>query len=51
MTSLDIDFYTEIDLLLSIRMIESLAFVGLEAMSCDVLVVGTDAFSAQEYII
>jgi len=46
------DFYAEIDLLLlSTRLAESLGLVSLEAMSCDVPVVGTDAFAVQEYII
>jgi glycosyltransferase involved in cell wall biosynthesis len=46
------DFYTEIDLLLlSTRLAESLGLVSLEAMSCDVPVVGTDAFAMKEYIL
>lgn len=47
------DFYSEIDLLLllSTRLAESLGLVSLEAMSCDVPVVGTDAFAVQEYIL
>lgn len=46
------DFYAEIDLLLlSTRLAESLGLVSLEAMSCDVPVVGTDAFAVKEYIL
>lgn len=46
------DFYSEIDLLLlSTRLAESLGLVSLEAMSCDVPVVGTDAFAVKEYIL
>jgi L-malate glycosyltransferase len=46
------DFYAEIDLLLlSTRLSESLGLVSLEAMSCDVPVVGTDAFAMKEYIL
>lgn len=47
------DFYAEIDLLLllSTRLAESLGLVSIEAMSCDVPVVGTDAFAVKEYII
>lgn len=48
-----VDFYQKIDLLLllSTRMSESLALVGLEAMSCNVPVIGTDDFAIKEYII
>jgi glycosyltransferase involved in cell wall biosynthesis len=47
------DFYSKIDLLLllSTRFAESLGLVSLEAMSCDIPVVGTDAFAVQEYIV
>lgn len=46
------DFYREIDLLLlSTRLAESLGLVSLEAMSCDVPVVGTDAFAVKEYVL
>ena len=47
------NFYAEIDLLLllSTRLAESLGLVSLEAMSCDVPVVGTDAFAVKEYIL
>lgn len=46
------NFYSEIDLLLlSTRLAESLGLVSLEAMSCGVPVVGTDAFALKEYII
>jgi len=45
-------FYQSIDLLLlPTRMHESLALVGLEAMSCNVPVVGTNDFAIKEYII
>lgn len=45
-------FYQELDLLLlPSRMSESLALVGLEAMSCNVPVVGTNDFAIKEYII
>jgi glycosyltransferase involved in cell wall biosynthesis len=46
------NFYSEIDLLLllSTRLAESLGLVSLEAMSCDIPVVGTDAFAVKEYI-
>lgn len=47
-----VSFYEQIDLLLlSTRMAESLALVGLEAMSCDVPVVGTNDFAIKEYVI
>lgn len=46
------EFYSEIDLLLlSTRLAESLGLVSLEAMSCDVPVVGTDAFAVKEYVL
>ena len=46
-------FYSEIDLLVmpTKRKGESLGLVSLEAMSCGVPVVGTDAFALKEYII
>lgn len=48
-----VNFYQEIDLLLllSTRMAESLALVGLEAMSCNVPVVGTNAFAIKDYVL
>ncbi|MBE0515394.1 glycosyltransferase family 4 protein [Sulfurimonas sp.] len=47
-----VTFYEQIDLLLlSTRMAESLALVGLEAMSCDVPVVGTNDFAIKEYVV
>jgi len=48
-----VDFYHHIDLLLllSTRMAESLALVGLEAMSCDVPVIGTNDFAIKDYVI
>ncbi|NPA44922.1 MAG: glycosyltransferase family 4 protein [Chlorobi bacterium] len=47
-----IRFYQGLDvLLLTTRMAESLALVGLEAMSCNVPVVGTDDFAIRDYII
>lgn len=48
-----VGFYQEIDLLLllSTRMAESLALVGLEAMSCNVPVVGTNDFAIKNYVI
>jgi len=47
-----VDFYQSIDLLLlSTRMAESLALVGLEAMSCDVPVIGTNDFAIKDYVI
>jgi glycosyltransferase involved in cell wall biosynthesis len=47
------DFYAQIDILLlpSSRKAESLGLVSLEAMSCNVPVVGTDAFAVKEYIL
>jgi glycosyltransferase involved in cell wall biosynthesis len=46
------NFYAEIDLLLlATRLAESLGLVSLEAMSCDLPVVGTDAFAVKEYIL
>ena len=45
-------FYQKIDLLLlSTRMRESLALVGLEAMSCGVPVIATNDFALKEYVI
>jgi len=47
-----VKFYHEIDiLLLTTRMAESLALVGLEAMSCNVPVIGTNDFAIKEYVI
>jgi glycosyltransferase involved in cell wall biosynthesis len=48
-----VNFYQQLDLflLLSTRKAESLALVGLEAMSCDVPVVGTNDFAIKEYVI
>ncbi|WP_201338597.1 MULTISPECIES: glycosyltransferase family 4 protein [unclassified Nitratiruptor] len=47
-----INFYHQIDLLLlPTKMPESLALVGLEAMSCNIPVIGTDDFALKEYII
>jgi glycosyltransferase involved in cell wall biosynthesis len=48
-----VDFYQSIDLLLllSTRMAESLALVGLEAMSCDVPVIGTNDFAIKDYVL
>lgn len=47
------EFYSKIDLLLlpSTRKAESLGLVSLEAMSCNLPVVGTDAFAVREYIL
>lgn len=48
-----VNFYQGIDLLLllSTRMAESLALVGLEAMSCGVPVIGTNDFAIKDYVI
>jgi len=47
-----ISFYQSIDiLLLPSRLSESLALVGLEAMSCNVPVVGTNDFAIKDYVI
>lgn len=47
-----VTFYHKIDiLLLSSRMAESLALVGLEAMSCNVPVVGTNDFAIKDYVL
>lgn len=44
-------FYHKIDILLFPTLNESLGLVGLEAMSCNVPVVGTDEFALKEYIV
>jgi len=48
-----VGFYQQIDLLLllSTRMAESLALVGLEAMSCEVPVIGTNDFAIKDYVL
>lgn len=48
-----VGFYQQLDLflLLSTRQAESLALVGLEAMSCNVPVVGTNDFAIKEYVV
>lgn len=47
-----VSFYQKIHLLLlSTRMAESLALVGLEAMSCNVPVVGTNDFAIKNYVL
>jgi len=46
------NFYAKIDLLLfPTSLAESLGLVNLEAMSCNVPVIGSDAFATKEYII
>jgi len=47
-----LEFYQQINLLLlSTRMAESLALVGLEAMSCGVPVIGTNDFAIKDYVL